>query len=59
MSGTFQALQSYTIEDISFGGDFQNCIKRGKKSNAFEVDFGKFHGITNEGGEGGGATNML
>ncbi|GMH85025.1 hypothetical protein TrST_g12839 [Triparma strigata] len=46
MSGTFQALQSYTIDDISFGGEFTNCIRKGKKSNAFEVDFTKFHSIS-------------
>lgn len=45
MSGTFQALQSYKIEDIVFGGDFANCLKASSAHHAFEVDLKRFHDI--------------
>uniref|UniRef100_A0A7S4QR08 C2H2-type domain-containing protein n=1 Tax=Ditylum brightwellii TaxID=49249 RepID=A0A7S4QR08_9STRA len=31
-SGTFQSIQSYTIEDISFGGDFAPCMLYGEEN---------------------------
>ena len=46
MSGTFQALQSYTINDIVFGAEFANCLKAGSgRRAAFEVDLSKFHDV--------------
>jgi len=42
-SGTFQALQSYTIDDIVFGGTFAPCIRQEK--NEFVVNLDAFHKI--------------
>jgi len=44
MSGTFQAIQSYTVDDIVYGGEFEPCLVRNNIGNAvMEVDLGKFH----------------
>ena len=40
-SGTFQALQSYTLDDIVFNGSFKNCIRL--QDDNFVVDLDAFH----------------
>ena len=40
-SGTFQALQSYTLEDIDFDKSFVPCV--GKENNKVVVDLDSFH----------------
>lgn len=42
-SGTFQALQSYTLDDISFEGQYDDCIKFTKTGTV--VDLNKFHSV--------------
>ena len=42
MSGTFQALQSYKLEDVSWGGRFVDCIVTGESATV-TVDLKKFH----------------
>jgi len=41
-SGTFQALQSYTVSDVAFGAHFEPCTKDGV------VDLDKFHKLVVE-----------
>ena len=43
-SGTFQALQSYTLDNIVFNGSFKNCIRL--NGDKFLVDLDAFHHIT-------------
>lgn len=43
ISGTFQALHSYTLEDIVFGGKFAPCMSQ--KDGQIYVDLNKFHQI--------------
>lgn len=43
ISGTFQALQSYTADDIMFGGKFAPCMSQ--KEGKIYVDMEKFHQI--------------
>ena len=42
MSGSFQALQSYKFEDVSWGSQFGNCIATGN-NHTVTVDLKKFH----------------
>jgi hypothetical protein len=42
-SGTFQALQSYTLENIAFSGAFKRCIR--VDGDRFVVDLDAFHRI--------------
>ena len=42
ISGTFQALQSYCLEDIVFGHDFAPCLKTSSRG-AIAVDLEMFH----------------
>jgi hypothetical protein len=46
-SGTFQALQSYTIDDLVFGGSFMPCVRLDK--DEIVVDLDKFHRIARPG----------
>jgi hypothetical protein len=43
MSGTFQGLQSYKIEDVSWGGRFTDCLSG--ESSVVTMDFEKFHSV--------------
>lgn len=43
ISGTFQALQSYTLDDIVFGGKFSPCMSQ--RDGQVFVDLDKFHQI--------------
>jgi len=43
VSGTFQALQSYKLEDMVFGGNFAPCMSQ--KDGKIFVDVNKFHKI--------------
>ncbi|CAB9520489.1 rectifier potassium channel 2 [Seminavis robusta] len=43
ISGTFQALQSYTTDDIVFGGKFAPCMSQ--KEGQIFIDLNKFHQI--------------
>lgn len=43
VSGTFQALQSYKLEDIVFGGRFAPCMSQ--RDGQIFVDFDNFHKI--------------
>ncbi len=43
VSGTFQALQSYKLEDIVFGGRFEPCMSQ--NGGKIYVDVDKFHNI--------------
>jgi hypothetical protein len=43
VSGTFQALQSYKLEDIHFGGRFEPCMSQ--QGGKIYVDVDKFHNI--------------
>jgi hypothetical protein len=43
MSGTFQAIQSYTLEDIAWGGEFSDCLRF--NSSKTLVDLNKFHEV--------------
>lgn len=43
VSGTFQALQSYKIEDVVFGGRFAPCMSQ--SDGRIFVDFDNFHKI--------------
>jgi len=43
VSGTFQALQSYKLEDMVFGGRFAPCMSQ--KDGQIYVDVNKFHKI--------------
>ena len=43
VSGTFQALQSYKLSDIVFGGRFQPCMSQ--QNGKIYVDVDKFHTI--------------
>ena len=42
MSGSFQALQSYKVEDVSWGSHFVDCVVTGNNSTV-TVDLKKFH----------------
>jgi hypothetical protein len=42
-SGTFQAVQSYTLDDITFEGQYDDCIKFTKHRTI--VDLNKFHSV--------------
>eukprot|EP00548_Thalassiothrix_antarctica_P006861 CAMPEP_0194142714 /NCGR_PEP_ID=MMETSP0152-20130528/11931_1 /TAXON_ID=1049557 /ORGANISM="Thalassiothrix antarctica, Strain L6-D1" /LENGTH=406 /DNA_ID=CAMNT_0038841775 /DNA_START=381 /DNA_END=1604 /DNA_ORIENTATION=+ len=44
-SGTFQALQSYTVQNLSWGGTFQDCVLF--RSDGTTVDLNKFHNVIN------------
>ena len=46
-SGSFQALQSYTIDDLVFGGSFMPCVRL--EAGEFVVDLDKFHRILRPG----------
>eukprot|EP00540_Astrosyne_radiata_P000087 CAMPEP_0116866346 /NCGR_PEP_ID=MMETSP0418-20121206/25970_1 /TAXON_ID=1158023 /ORGANISM="Astrosyne radiata, Strain 13vi08-1A" /LENGTH=405 /DNA_ID=CAMNT_0004501955 /DNA_START=343 /DNA_END=1560 /DNA_ORIENTATION=- len=46
MSGTFQAIQSYTLEDVVFGGKFAECILTGKTK--YRVSLEKFQDLDEE-----------
>ena len=52
MSGTFQAIQSYCVEDVEFGGDFAPCLMKDYqgKNNVAAVDLALFHKVIGEGG---------
>mmetsp|Transcript_12166 Transcript_12166/g.35627 ORF Transcript_12166/g.35627 Transcript_12166/m.35627 type:complete len:431 (+) Transcript_12166:599-1891(+) len=45
MSGTFQSMQSYTIEDIEFGAEFVHCFVANddRSQCAAKMDFDLFH----------------
>jgi hypothetical protein len=43
VSGTFQALQSYKVDDIVFGGRFEPCMSQ--QNGKIYVDVDKFHKI--------------
>ena len=43
VSGTFQALQSYRLEDMVFGGRFAPCMSQ--KDGQIYVDVDKFHEV--------------
>ena len=43
VSGTFQALHSYRLEDIVFGGHFTDCLSHDRDQTVMNLD--KFHGI--------------
>ncbi|GMI22766.1 hypothetical protein TeGR_g5748 [Tetraparma gracilis] len=45
MSGSFQSLQSYTVNDIAFGGEFAPCVVAEKGSTAAKIKFDLFHEI--------------
>ena len=44
VSGTFQALQSYKVEDVRFGGRFAACMSR-EVGEEITVDLDRFHEI--------------
>ena len=55
-SGTFHAIQSYTLDDLSFGGDFATCCSTPAKAGEGIDDFvilnlKNFHSVVNDGGE--------
>eukprot|EP00541_Cyclophora_tenuis_P008149 CAMPEP_0116540964 /NCGR_PEP_ID=MMETSP0397-20121206/230_1 /TAXON_ID=216820 /ORGANISM="Cyclophora tenuis, Strain ECT3854" /LENGTH=430 /DNA_ID=CAMNT_0004064875 /DNA_START=22 /DNA_END=1314 /DNA_ORIENTATION=- len=43
MSGTFQALQSYTIDDVSWGGSFADCVYTKGDGSRYMVCLELFH----------------
>ena len=45
MSGSFQSLQSYTVDDIAFGGEFKSCVRAMKGSSAANVELDDFHSV--------------
>lgn len=45
VSGTFQAVQSYTAEDINIGGWFAPCMFYSPGVSSVQVDIDKFHEI--------------
>lgn len=52
MSGTFQALQSYTIDNVVWGGTFADCVYAKKGSSKYTVNLETFHrlvGVEEEG----------
>ena len=51
MSGTFQAIQSYTAEDLEFGGNFAPCLVKDHqdKKSVAAVDLARFHRVIGEG----------
>ncbi|GMI37927.1 hypothetical protein TrCOL_g8819 [Triparma columacea] len=51
MSGTFQAIQSYTAEDLEFGGNFAPCLVKDyqDKKSVAAVDLAQFHRVIGEG----------
>ena len=54
VSGTFQAVQSYTIDDIEFDKEFSPCIVHDEKNGfATCVDLTKFHNTEARRGGGG------
>lgn len=56
MSGTFQSMQSYTIDDIEFDSEFVPCFvaNEGKSQCAARMDFDLFHKTKTAAREGGG-----
>ena len=61
-SGTFQAMQSYTLEDLTFGGEFATCCTtlngKGAAATSANADAApvvlnleKFHAVVNDSGE--------
>lgn len=42
-SGTFQAIQSYTAENLSWGGGFEDCVFF--RTDGTTVDLNKFHNV--------------
>jgi hypothetical protein len=45
MSGTFQAMQSYSFDDLVFGGEFAPCMISDHDRGIAKVDLKRFHKI--------------
>jgi hypothetical protein len=50
-SGTFQALQSYTLDEVTWGGTFADCFIMNGRNPKTALDLGLFHKVVHDADE--------
>lgn len=50
-SGTFQALQSYTVDEVTWGGTFADCVVMKDRNQKTALDLGLFHATVHDSDE--------